>query len=119
MTPATVVTVTLEARLMGEDSYVWNWDSSISGSGKTRTEFRQTTLLGDAVSPATLKRRAIQHKPALGEDGQIDQFVLSAMNGRASLGTIARRVLVRFPGRFANLEAAMSRVGELSARYSR
>ena len=67
----------------------------------------------------TLKRRALQYRPTLAEDGQIDQFVLSAMNGRASLGTIARRVMGRFPRRFANLEAAMSRVGELSARYSR
>ena len=113
------VRVMLEARLMGEESYVWSWDSSISGRGKTPTEFRQTTLLGEAVSPETLKRRALQYRPTLAEDGQIDQFVLSAMNGRASLGTIARRLMGRFPSRFANLEAAMSRVGELSGSDTR
>jgi protein arginine N-methyltransferase 1 len=113
-----VVSMTLEGRLVGED-YVWNWHSQIGGPAHTRVEFRQTSLLGEAVSAATLKRRAVQFKPALGEDGQIDQFALSAMNGRASLGTIARRVMDRFPGRFADLPAAISRVSQLSERYAR
>jgi protein arginine N-methyltransferase 1 len=112
------VKVTFEARFVGRD-YVWRWDSSISGPQEVRAGFQQTSFLGGPVSPATLRRLALQHRAVLGEDGQIDRFILSAMNGRASLGTIARRVLARFPGRFANLKAAMSRVGELSVRYSR
>jgi protein arginine N-methyltransferase 1 len=112
------VTVTFEGRFVGRD-YIWKWDSSISGPQEVRAGFQQTSFLGGPVSPAILQRLALQHRAVLGEDGQIDRFILSAMNGRASLGTIARRVLARFPGRFANLKAAMSRVGELSVRYSR
>jgi protein arginine N-methyltransferase 1 len=112
------VNVTFEARFVGSD-YIWKWDSSISGPQDVRAAFQQTTFRGGPVSPAIVQRRALQHRAVLGEDGQIDRFILSAMNGRASLGSIARRVLARFPGRFASLKAAMSRVGELSARYSR
>src|SRR5262249_10546408 len=112
-----VVTVRLEARLMGEIEYVWSWNSTIDRPGHERVTFRQTSLLGDAVSPESLKRRAVQHIPALGEDGRIDRFILTAMNGRASLGTIARRLQTRFPTKFANLIAAIGRVGELSVRY--
>jgi SAM-dependent methyltransferase len=118
LTAGDTVTVNLEARLAGEDSYVWSWVSCVGGPGQARVTFRQTTLLGEAVSSEMFKRRAVQYKPVLGEEGHIDQFVLSAMNGRTSLGTIAHRMLVRFPGRFENLKAAMSRAAELSARYS-
>jgi protein arginine N-methyltransferase 1 len=112
------VKVTLEARFAGGD-YIWRWDSSIFGPREVRAAFQQTTFLGGPVSPAILRRLALQYRAVLGEDGQIDRFILSAMNGRASLGTIARRVLARFPERFGNLKAAMSRVGALSVRYSR
>ena len=52
------------------------------------------------------------------EDGRIDHFFLGAVDGRASLAAIARRVKARFPGRFADLNAAMTRVGALSVRYT-
>jgi protein arginine N-methyltransferase 1 len=113
------VKVRIDARITGGDSYVWSWDSCIGGLRDVRAEFRQTTLLGEAISSEVLKRRAVQYKPALGEDGAIDRFVLIAMTGRTSVGTIARRLLIEFPNQFANLKAAMKRVGELSERYAR
>jgi protein arginine N-methyltransferase 1 len=112
------VYVSIRAELVGEDYYVWSWNSRIEGRGGTRAGFHQTSLLGEAVSPETLRRRAVQYRPAPGEDGQIDRFILSAMNGRASVGTIARRTRVRFPERFTNLEAAIHRVALLSERYA-
>jgi protein arginine N-methyltransferase 1 len=113
-----VIDVRLEARLFGENDYVWNWISRISGPSGSRADFRQTSLLGEAVSPAILRRRAAQYKPALGEEGQVDQFILSAMDGRTALSTIARRLRTRFPDRFASLKTAIVRVGQLSERYS-
>jgi protein arginine N-methyltransferase 1 len=113
------VTVTLEGRLQGGDRYIWTWDSRVDRPGRPPVEFRQTTLLSDVVSPTAMKRRALQYKPVLGEEGQIDRFVLSAMNGRASIGTIARRMRARYPRRFASLRDAVTRAGDLSARFSR
>ena len=41
------------------------------------------------------------------------------MDGELSLDDIARRVLDRFPTRFAKWQDALTRVGELSEKYSR
>jgi hypothetical protein len=40
------------------------------------------------------------------------------MNGQLSLGDIAHRVANDFPGRFKSWQDALTRVGELSLKYS-
>jgi hypothetical protein len=55
----------------------------------------------------------------LGEDGEIDRFILSRMDGEVSLIEIARLTAERFPERFPRWQDVMPRVGALSSRYSR
>jgi hypothetical protein len=55
--------------------------------------------------------------PNLSQDGQIDGVILGLMDGRRSLGEIARQVAAEFPARFAGEGEALSRAGELSLKY--
>jgi hypothetical protein len=66
-----------------------------------------------------LRKRASDYVAALTEDGEIDRLVLNQMDGRKSLEDIARQVFERYPTRFMSWVDSLTRVGELSRRYSR
>jgi hypothetical protein len=57
--------------------------------------------------------------PTLTEEGQIDRFILSLMNGERSLASIAELAATRFPHRFPDGRAALTRAGLLSVTYGR
>jgi protein arginine N-methyltransferase 1 len=120
LAPGDEVGVSIEARLVG-DEYVWRWTTRITanGDGKMKAAFDQSTVKSNPVPLARLRRREADHHPALGEDGQIDTFILSLMNSATTLNEIARRVAERFPGRFPTDDDALSRVAQLSEQYSR
>jgi len=111
------VRATLSARLAGED-YIYGWDTEIERAGAAPLSFRQSDFARRLPSLASLRRRAHSFVPALGGEGEVEAFVLAMMDGRASVGEIARAVMERFPEHFASWEAAVSRVGTLSDRYS-
>ncbi|HEX2210784.1 MAG TPA: class I SAM-dependent methyltransferase [Longimicrobium sp.] len=112
------VQVELQARLVAED-YVWVWNTAVRRADGSRVAFRQSTFLSQISTPEDLRRRAHDYRPALGEDGEIDRWVLQRMDGAATLEEIARDVQRRFPERFRTWEDAMWRVGGLSQRYAR
>jgi type I protein arginine methyltransferase len=115
------VTVTFHADLVGED-YVWGWNTRVLDQGdpvRIKADFKQSTFFGVPVSPSRLRKRAAGHVPVLDGDGQIDRQILTLMDGEISLGEIARRVQDQFPARFASWRDALTRVGELSKKYSR
>jgi protein arginine N-methyltransferase 1 len=115
------VSVELRAHLVGDD-YVWAWNTSVCAGGDggpLRARFRQSTLGAAPLAVADLRKAAEAHVPALRDDGAVDRFVLGCMDGRASVGDIARRLCAEFPGRFPALRDAHARVGALSRRYSR
>jgi protein arginine N-methyltransferase 1 len=113
------IEVTLHADLVGED-YLWRWDTRVKDdNGRVKADFKQSTLYGTPISPARLRKRADSYVPAITQDGEIDRFILSLMDGLAPQGDIARRVMERFPARFAKWQDALTRVGELSQKYSR
>jgi hypothetical protein len=56
--------------------------------------------------------------PNVDEDGEIDRFILTSMDGEQPLGEIASRASDRFPSRFPRWEDALARVGRLSQKYS-
>ena len=116
-----LVAVSLAARLVGED-YIWNWHTRILEPGKParpKADFRQSSFFGVPLSPALLEQRSQSHLPELNEAGQIDRFILEHMDGQSSLREIAQEVAARFPSRFAQGPEALSRVQELSMKYSR
>jgi protein arginine N-methyltransferase 1 len=112
------VSVKLSANLVGDD-YVWRWNTQVAGEDdKIKADFKQSTFFGAPLSIEQLRRRESGYLPALDEEGQIDRLILSLMNGQLSLGDIAHRVANDFPGRFKSWQDALTRVGELSLKYS-
>ena len=115
------IEVALTARLVGGD-YLWRWNTTVIESGPAagiKAKFNQSTFFGAPLALATLHTRSENHVPQLDEDGQIDAGILTAIDSAASLGEIARAVMARFPGRFANWPAALARVADLARRYCR
>jgi protein arginine N-methyltransferase 1 len=115
------VSVAVRADLVGED-YIWCWNTRILDQGRSdqvKAQFKQSTFFGALLSPAQLQKRADSHIPKLNEEGQIDQFILSLVDGQTSLEEIARRVSGRFPSRFIKWQDALTRAGELLPKYTR
>lgn len=108
---------TVEARMAGDD-YLWSWSAVVERAGRAPLSFRQTDFSAHVVPMRELRRRADTFVPRLDDDGEVDAFALGMMDGRASVGEIAWAVMERFPGRFGRWEDAVSRVGQLSERYS-
>lgn len=115
------ISISIHADLVGED-YVWRWDTCVLGQGcpsLIRTRFKQSTFFGATLSPANLQKRVCHHTPVLKEDGQIDRFVLSLIDGDKSLEVIARQTAAQFPERFPVWHDALARVADLSEKYSK
>jgi type I protein arginine methyltransferase len=116
-----MVTVSLYADLVGED-YIWRWNTHVMEPGQPdhpKARFRQSTFFSVPLSPAKLQQMANNHIPTVGEEGQIDRFILGLMDGNHSLGDIAQQVARQFPQRFATEREALTRAGKLSLRYGR
>ncbi len=115
------VSLILQGDLVEED-YIWRWNTRILDQNDPRAvkaDFKQSTFFGAPLSPARLRKRASNYAPALDEEGEIDRFILSEMDGQTSLDEIARRISDRFPARFKTSHDALSRIGDLSLKYSR
>ena len=115
------VNVTISADLVGGD-YVWRWNTVVGAPGnpeRIKAAFRQSTFYGTPLSPAELRRTGAADVPTLGEDGEVDRFILLLMDGVNSLETIAKQLVEQFPGRFATWRIALNRVSMLSKTYSR
>ena len=115
------VQLKLRADLVGAD-YTWSWDSRINAKddpARIKAAFRQSTLFGVPLSLARLAKRASDHLPHLGENGNIDRLVLELMAEGVSLGEISSRLAAQFPQRFPTAQKALSHVGDLSLKYDR
>jgi protein arginine N-methyltransferase 1 len=113
------VSVAMAAVLVGED-YVWTWQTRVvdAEGHAVKAEFRQSTFFGAPLSQATLAKRSAHHVPALNEEGRLDRLVLELLAERMPLGRIADEVFAKFPGRLPTRHQALSRVADLSTRYS-
>jgi hypothetical protein len=85
---------------------------------KVKASFAQSTFYAAPLSSAQLRKRAASHAPTLNEEGQIERFILSLMDGKRSLEDIARRASDEFPARFASCSDALTHVSELSLKFS-
>jgi len=121
LAPSDKVSVRLKADLIGDD-YTWKWDTRVlDGKDKNtvKADFKQSTFYGEPFSPATLSRRAAKFVPQIDGTGEVDLFILNLMDGNRTLEEIARQAADRFPDRYKDWLTALSRVGELSQKYSR
>lgn len=114
------ISLDLSARLVA-DEYVWRWRTRVCdgpGGGPTRADMRQSTLLASALSPEGLQRREASYVPRLTPKGAADAFLLSRMDGAATLEAIAREAAQRFPALFPRWEDALARAGDLAERHT-
>lgn len=109
------INIELRADLLGED-YVWQWGTTVAN---TEVRFKQSTLFGTPLSPSQLQKRAATYVPELTGQGQIDNFILSRIDGKNSVEEIAQQLLAQFPDRFTKLNEALDLVSELSIKYSK
>jgi len=125
LTAGDSVLIELNANLIG-DEYIWRWNTNVLNQSRheriiasfKQSNFQQFPFTEGFSSPERWHKRNYSHMPALNEDGRIDRFILTLMDGQISLRDIADRVLARFPICFASWEEALAYVGNLSAKYS-
>ena len=86
-------------------------------AGRPKAQFRQSTFLGQLLSPEALRRLLPDHVPTLKEEGRLLRFVLDQMDNELSLQMIARALWQRYPSSVADENAALARVRDISARY--
>jgi protein arginine N-methyltransferase 1 len=115
--------VDLRAHLVGED-YVWEWRTEHRAGagargGAAETRFIQSTFASAVLSPERFRRGGESYVPGLGPEGQVQAFVLQAMDGARSVADIARQLQERFPDRFPAYRDALNRVSALAREYGR
>ena len=122
LSPGDTVTVTVSARLVGNE-YVWRWDTQLksrSGSNGATPSFplfHQSTFFGSDFSLAGLRASASQFQPKLNEEGRIQRHILSLMEGNKSLELISRDLVKSFPGRFKRWQDAFNLVSSISRNF--
>ena len=112
------ISFTLRADLEGHD-YSMSWSTRIEDGARKRrkAQFAQSSFFAAPLSPERLRKLAATHVPELNDDGRIDTLGLEMMGEGRSLDEIAQRLARQFPERFQRWEDALTRAGELSARY--
>jgi protein arginine N-methyltransferase 1 len=112
-----VVKVKLRCNLVADD-YIFRWSTEVLGQGeRVKASFDQSNFHSLPISPASLRKGGETYVPRCNGDASIDQFILAAMDGKASVGDIAARLAERFPGEFKASEA-LDRVARISRAYS-
>jgi protein arginine N-methyltransferase 1 len=112
--------IELEAKLLERD-YFWRWTTQIESPGKageTTARFEQSQLQGSVLSPAKLHKIASDYVPQLSQEAMIRRRALDLMDGKNSLETIARRLTIEFPGRFAGWHQALTFTSSISVENS-
>jgi len=118
--PGDVVRVRLRCNLVADD-YVYRWITEVMGKGEkaaVKASFQQSNFRSFPISPASLRKGGETYVPRCDGDGSIDRFILTSMDGKASVGEIAACLSERFPGRFKARSEALDRVARMSRVYS-
>lgn len=115
------VKVTISANLVNED-YIWRWDTRVFSHGNPsdlKADFKQSTFFAAPLSPSQLAKRSASYVPVLNDDGEVETFILSLMDGKTSLEKVAYQLRHRFPDKFPDSNKALTRAGEVSLKYSK
>jgi type I protein arginine methyltransferase len=120
VTEGNKIDIRLRADLIGAD-YVWQWETTVTKSEDKASDlirFKQSTLSGTLLSQSQLRKRSATHVPELTNEGQIEYFILSRIDGKSSVEEIAHDLSAQFPDRFENFADALDLVADLSSKYS-
>ncbi|WP_216909558.1 class I SAM-dependent methyltransferase [Synechococcus sp. CCY 0621] len=110
------VAVALSATLVN-DNYLWRWDTRARSGDHLKANFRQSTFYGTPVALEALKRRSADFVPSADTSAAIDRCVLSHIDGKTTLGTIAETLMEMFPERFHQHQDALNYSANLAEKY--
>jgi protein arginine N-methyltransferase 1 len=113
------VEVDLRADLIG-DEYVWSWSSRFLDEDRANREkarFSQSTFYARLELPERLHTLSESYVPPLSHESEVAGYVLGLVDGRHSLGDIAKLAQQRFPERFASGRDALTYAGQLAREY--
>jgi SAM-dependent methyltransferase len=114
------VLISLKANLVGED-YIWRWNSTVFSQDnpeQKKADYKQSSFDGIPISLSNMRKRAANYKPALNEDGVVDNRIMKMMEQGLILEDISHRIVEQFPERFSDLSQALAYVGQMSIKYS-
>jgi protein arginine N-methyltransferase 1 len=114
-----ICTLDLRAQLVGND-YVWKWETNIPASPEhEQVRFVQSSFYGSLFPPSMLQKRAMGFVPVLNEAGQVERWILQAIDGKRPLEDIAAEAARLFPHVFRRVEEAFNQVAEIAEKFSR
>jgi protein arginine N-methyltransferase 1 len=116
--PGDNVIVEIRADFVGGE-YIFGWNTDICNAGGTlKARFRQSQFQGSSFSRDILRKSGSAFVPCLKPEAAIDKMILDLFSDGLNLEEISRRIAGCFPDRFPEWRKALTRVGELSQRYS-
>jgi protein arginine N-methyltransferase 1 len=111
------LTATVRVDLVAH-SYLWSWRTAVRRNGAPVIAFDQSEFLSVPLSAEWTKKAHASYVPSPNAAAAIDRAILDMMFSGLNLGEIADRVAAKFPQQFPDAQAALTRVAELSMRYS-
>jgi protein arginine N-methyltransferase 1 len=116
--PGDQIETVLQATLIGDD-YVWRWQARHKPNGQGWGAWQnQSSFDNLSLFEEDLRKGADAFVPRRSAQAEADLFILSGMNGQASVGQLAQAAMEQFPAQFASLTEAHTRVAALSRQYS-
>ena len=113
------IKLTIEAELV-DGEYIWRWSTRIQAQDDAaviKADFKQSTASDSVLSLERLAGQDKNSRPALGDAGQIDLFIMGKMDGRTTVAQIARETFSLFPGHFKNQGEALIHIYEVVQQY--
>jgi protein arginine N-methyltransferase 1 len=114
------ITLAIEASYTDGD-YDWHWSTVIQAqddSEQIKADFKQSTASNTPFGNQEILDGWSNLRPALGEYGKVDLFVLGQLDGRSTIGQIAEQVYKRFPSSFRDQDEALMYAYELSRQVN-
>jgi protein arginine N-methyltransferase 1 len=111
------VAVQLRADVV-QGTYVWSWSTSIhDANGAAKASFSQSTFKGFPLPPRLLRAQQETYVPQMSDEARADVTALNAIAQGLSIGDVAALLMREYAAQFPTKTEALTRVGELCARY--
>ena len=114
-----IIKLSIQANLVNGE-YAWSWHTHIQAREDAtliKADFKQSNAVDNAFTLKWITGQVKDSRPALGDEGRVDLFILGRMDGRATLDQIAQETQNAFPARFKDQQAALIHVYELAQQY--